>query len=232
MSRLKDFSQIYYLSQFSVKKDEIFGKFRVGFLNAFIASGMPVGYLQEISGNSEEIRRLSRTTVSFHSDTLAPLSKKSGMDPENAKIYADIENRLRTKLNNTGSELLEEFFHSEYFTSLPGLYSEARRMIKDAASKLTEVVDSYKRFSAEIYLDMIGDPDEELALEAAQELTAQSAFQHCLASIALAMEKNDEDGTEEAIKQLFDKLFSAVKGLAGGSGAEKYMEWLSNTCQI
>jgi hypothetical protein len=136
LSRLRDFAQTYYLSQFVINKKEVFTKFRDGFLRAFIDSGQPESFLSDIIGNADIIKRLSHTTVTFQSNSLQPLSKKSGMRAENAAVYGEIENRLRLKLNRIGSELLEEFFSSQYYVLLPGLFSEARKMIKNASVEL------------------------------------------------------------------------------------------------
>jgi hypothetical protein len=78
---------------------------------------------------------------------------------------------------------------------------------------------------------LLGDPDEELIAEAAKELSARSVLPRCIADIVLALEKNDEGLAEAALAQLLDELLESVRGLAGGGGAQKYMELLSNTCQ-
>jgi hypothetical protein len=230
-SRLRDFARMYYLSQFDINKAEIFAKFRKGFLSSFIASGKSVQFLHGIIGNAGEIERLARITAADKLSSLPPLPPKSGVSQENADVYMFVAQKLIIKLNSIGSDLVKEFLNSEGFASLPKLYNEARKLIRDLSAELTDEVDRRRRGGEEIYLGLIDDPDEKLVAAAAKELNAKMAFPRFIADIALAMEKDDEVSVNEAVSNMLDTLVGSVKGLSGGSGAQVYMELLSDACR-
>ncbi|MCL2577104.1 MAG: hypothetical protein FWE27_03530 [Defluviitaleaceae bacterium] len=231
MSRLKEFAKTHYLSQFDINKADIFLRFRKGFLRSFIESGMNVEFLHGIIGNDNEIKKLSRTTVAVQMSSLPAFTRKSGISSENLDLYAIIESKLRSKLNSLGSELVEEFLRSEEFISLPALYNDARKLLRDVSNELVEEVDRRNRSGVEIYLDLLGEPDEQLVFNVAKELSSQSIFSQFISDITLAMERSDEDGVNEALGDLLESLYNSVRGLSGGSGARDYMNLLSRTCQ-
>jgi hypothetical protein len=174
---------------------------------------------------------MSRTTVAVQMGALPALTKRSGINTENMSIYTNIESRLRGKLNSLGSEMVEEFLRSEDFISLPQLYNEARKLIREISAELAEEIDRRKRSGEEIYLELIGEPDEVLVSGAAKELESQSVFSQAIAEITIALEKNDSDSVNRALENLMDALYNSVRGLSGGSGARDYMNLLSRTCQ-
>ncbi|MCL2573831.1 MAG: hypothetical protein FWE34_04670 [Defluviitaleaceae bacterium] len=229
--RLREFARTHYRSQFEINEDEIFSSFKQGFLHAFIASGKSLEYLQSLIGNASEIEKFSRSTIVCQISEFPQFTRKSGMTPDTQDSLLRFEQGLRNRLTNVGSELFKKFFNSDYFTSLPRLYSEARKQIKDITTVLTDEVDRRDRRGEEISLQLIDDPDERLATEAAKTLASQLVFSKCVADLTLAMEKNDNDGMQEALSAMMDSMYGSVQGLAGGSGAKAYMELLSATCQ-
>jgi len=229
--RLRFFARKYYRSQFDENKPEIFARLRSGFLSAFIESGKSVEFLQGFIGNDSEIDRISRMSAVFQTSELPQLSRKCGMSPENAALYMKHADGLREELSSIGSKLLKDFFHSKEFTSLPRLISEARKRIKDLSAFLSDEVKMRENRGDEIYLELIDDPDERIVAEAAKELSAQLVISKRISDISLALESGDEGGINEALSELLDSLFYSVRGLSGGSGARKYMDLLSKTCE-
>ncbi|MCL2388072.1 MAG: hypothetical protein FWC89_11070 [Defluviitaleaceae bacterium] len=231
IARLRDFAKAHYLSSFEANKTEIFSRFRRGFLRSFIESGKSVEFLHGIIGNDTEIKNLSRTTFAVQMSAPLPFTRKCGISHEDMGVYANVEMRLRNKLNGLSSELVEEFLRSEDFISLPALYGDARKLLRDVSNELAEEVDRRNRSGVEIYLELAGEPDEQLVAAAAKELNAQSMFSQFITDITLAMERNDESAVSDTLAGLLDTLYNSVRGLSGGSGARDYMNLLSQTCQ-
>jgi hypothetical protein len=230
--RLRDFIRTYYRAPFEHKKEEIFSRFRRGFLRAFIESGQSITTLQGIIGNANEIQRLSRsTTVVFPMSTTPQFTRKSGLSAEAIMMYANAEADLSRGLNNMGPGYLEEFFKSDAFTSLPDLYTEARKRIRSMSTTLRNEVDKRTQDGEEIVLKLSDDPDEKLILNASRDANVLSSLSQCVAEVIFAMEKQNEAGVEEALAKLFDSLYTAIVGLSGRSSAEEYMRQLSKTCQ-
>ncbi|MDR0273035.1 MAG: hypothetical protein LBI27_06940, partial [Clostridiales bacterium] len=230
LNRLKDFARTHYLSQFDFQRNEIFAKFRRGFLRAFIESGKSLEYLQSVIGNDAEINRLSRTPVPVHMSKMPPLSPRSGMPSDISDVFMLMEEQLRKKLNSIGSELIRDFLMSEDFVSLPRLYDDARKLIKNVSEDLSDEAKRRERSGVEIQLQLLGDPDEKIVKNAIKDMTNQSVFSKFIVDISLAMEKDDDHEKAEILAKLLDNLYNAVRGLSGGSGARDYMDLLSDTC--
>ena len=232
MERLKDFARKYYLSGFEYNKPELFRRFRIEFLRAFIRSGKTEEYLHSIIGNAQEIERLSRTGTAFQMNVLEPLSAKSGMAREYMDVLKELEARLRNKLGTVASDIFGEFLRSDGFNSLPKLYNDARKRVKEVSSELhDEVMRRRRRSGDEIFLELSGDPDEVLVVNSANVLQARQIFPKFISDITLCIEANDETGASAAEESLINSIFEQVKGLSGGSGAREYMNLFSLTCK-
>ena len=232
MERLKDFARKYYLSGFDFNKPELFKRFRIEFLRAFIRSGKSDEYLHSIIGNAQEIEKLSRTGTAFQMNMLEPISAKSGMTRENMDVLNEMEIRLRHKLSTIASDMFSEFLRSDGFNSLPGLYNDAKRRIKNVSTELSdEVMRRRRRSGDEIYLELSGDPDEVLVVNSAKVLQSQQIFPKFISDITMCLEANDESGSSAAEENMINLIFEQVRGLSGGSGAREYMNLFSHTCR-
>ena len=232
VERLKDFARKYYLAGFEYNKPELFMRFRVEFLRAFIRSGKSDEYLQSIIGSKQEIEKLSRTSTAFQMNVLEPISAKSGMAKENLDVYKDFEARLRYKLSSIASDIFTEFLKSDGFNSLPRLYNDAKKRIKEVSIELNdEVMRRRRRSGDEIFLELSGDPDEVLVVSSAKTLRDQQIFPRFISDITMCLEANDEVGASAAEENLINSIFEQVRGLSGGSGAREYMNLFSITCR-
>ena len=231
MERLKDFARKYYLSGFEYNKHELFKRFRIEFLRAFIKSGKTDDYLQSIIGNTQEIEKLSRTSTAFQMNALEPISVKSGMSKENMDVFKELESRLRHKLGTIASDIFSEFLRSDGFNSLPGLYDDAKKRVKEISTELyDEVMRRRRRSGDEIFLELSGDPDEVLVVKSSRVLQDQQIFPRFISEITMCLEANDESGASAAEEKLINSIFEQVRGLSGGSGAREYMNLFSFTC--
>ena len=228
--RLLEFANTHYLSQFEINKDKIFAEFRRGFLQSFIASGLPVDYLQSIRNNPAERQRLARYVAVCQFSLPPMVGGKNGLSKEHAHVLNGFIPWLRTTINNIGNQLLEEFYDSSSFESLPRLYEDARRRIKDSITSLEEEVSRRRNQGREIILDLIENPDDKLVQEAAKNNSAQSAFSECISRMTLALEAGDENAAAEGLNSLVDVVYNEVGRLAGSDGARAYMKLLSDTC--
>ena len=231
MERLKDFARKYYLSGFEYNKLELFKRFRIEFLRAFIRSGKSDDYLQSIIGNAQEIEKLSRTSTAFQMNALEPISVKSGMARESMDVFKELEARLRHKLATIASDIFSEFLRSDGFNSLPGLYNDAKKRIKEVSTELyDEVMRRRRRSGDEIFLELSGDPDEVLVVKSAKILQDQQIFPKFISEITMCLEASDVSGASAAEEKLINSIFEQVRGLSGGSGAREYMNLFSLTC--
>jgi hypothetical protein len=224
--RLRDFVNKYYLSFSRTDENEaaLLRQIREEFLRAVINSGTTVSDLQSLIGNKGAIDNLSKIQVAdIH---IAELPEYPGRVKQSVSdAYRGCAEGLRKALLRVGKDLLDKFFASYEFQTLPKAYLDARERIKLADEALLH---RYRlQDMIEVKLELFNDPDERWINEY-NDRAVRNAYMKLFAALALSENEEDEN---EIMAQLLENLYAAAKGLTGGGGAQDYMRLVSGTCE-
>ena len=230
MARLEEFAAKYYLSAFEFNRAELYKKFRTDFLREFIQSGKSLDYLHAIVGNKQEIEDMIGRGFSLKTEDFVPISPKGGMLEENMEVYADVEKRFSEKLTNMSKDLFEEYLGSPEFKTLPRLYSDSLKRIKNLSIELNESATSIRRSGEEIQIELSVDPDRGLVDHASKDVKAQSFFNNCIADITFGMEEGNNEAVNGAEERLLDFAFRSMSSLSAAESSREFMALLSRTC--
>ncbi|MDR2664817.1 MAG: hypothetical protein LBC21_00880 [Oscillospiraceae bacterium] len=225
--RLSDFVNRYYLGflRSAPVKQKLLEQIGVEFLKASVRADWTIDRLAALVGNGEELEKLSR--VQAQGVRIAPLPEypRGGRIAQaEANVYADCAERLRAALLRVGKGLLDEYFNSDMFSSLPRRFADAQRTLKLEDEAMERIVD--KRGMTEFDVKLLNDPDEEW-ISGFRDAVPKEVYIKAFSAIALS---GSEDEASGAISDLIEKLYEASKTSPGGNDAKKYMRLVSESC--
>lgn len=223
-SRLRKFAYRHYLSfiQGVKEKNAVYAQITKGFLHSYLRHGKGGDGLASLIGNEEELSRLHRIQLQgINIKELIPYPGKQ----DAAEIYEKIAASLKVELVNIGKRLLESYFKSDEFTTLPRKYYAVVDKLNDIIKEMTEI--TRKRSKQDITLPLLNDPDEKWIESESKDSMVIDGFLQSFCYLALA---ESDEMFEDEFSALLDRLYQVSKSLSGGNSAQSYMKLVSDTC--
>jgi hypothetical protein len=222
--RLQDFANTHYLAFLlgEAEKKDAYAKISMGYLRAHLRAGLSYEELGAQRGNPEGVKNLiARSRSSVRIGDLPEYPGNQGQ--EVALTFDRFARALRGKLQSLNGDLLEGYFDSEEYLTLPARCHDAHVKLNDEIAAMDEMIQ--KRSNLDVTLPLLNDPDEKWLEEAGGDAAVLEGFYGHFCAMALA--ENEEIRAGE-LSELLREVYRRSKGLSGD--ARLYMKLVSETC--
>ena len=236
--QLNELAKNLYTSPFTTATSAIHDSFRAAFLKAFISSGRPIEYIDSIRTNISVRESLLNSAREQNNISIQSLPELKSKRISTATMYQDVAKSTIEQLYNIPVNILDEFFDSSKFASLPSLYRSVLKELRDMIYHLKEEEARLSVEGLEVRIDFGSDPNDKVVENVVKQLSDCSTIGgtdfaqpgRCIVQTMIELEREQNGTVESEIINFLCEVFDAVRRQIGTWNPKWYMQKLHENC--